>query len=69
VRKVVLKHKLEKKEYAASDLAMTLPQRKNKAGHAKYWDSLAVDIVSVEEKDATDTRRYDTVVVRTVTEV
>jgi hypothetical protein len=48
---------------------MTLRQRKNKAGHAKYWDSLAVDIVSVEEKDATETRRYDKVVVQTVTQV
>jgi hypothetical protein len=67
VRKVVRKHKLEKEEYTASDLAMPLRQRKNKAGHAKYWDSLAVDTVSVEEKDATETRHYDKVVVRTVT--
>jgi hypothetical protein len=48
---------------------MTLHKRKNKAGHAKYWDSLAVDIVSVEEEDATETSRYDKVVVRTVTQV
>jgi hypothetical protein len=48
---------------------MMLRKRKNKAGHAKYWNSLAVDIVSVEEKDATETRRYDKVVVRTVTQV
>ena len=62
--KVVRKQKLDKKEYTASDLADVLRQRKCKAGHAKYWDQLAVDIVSVEEKDNTETRRYDKVVVR-----
>jgi hypothetical protein len=54
LRKFVRKHKLDKKEYTASTLAMTLRKLENKAGHAKYWDSLEVDIVSVEEKDATD---------------
>jgi hypothetical protein len=60
-----LQAEARKEEYTAStsDLAMTLTlrQRKNKAGHAKYWDSLAVDIVPVEE-DATETRRYYKVV-------
>jgi hypothetical protein len=44
-------HKVEGKEYSASDLAALLKQRKNK-DHAKYWDRLVVAVVTVEEKDA-----------------
>jgi hypothetical protein len=66
VRKVSKTQKLEGKEYAASKLAEALRQRKFKSGHAKYWDQLAVDIVSMEENDDdyTETWRYDKVVVR-----
>jgi hypothetical protein len=64
VRKVSNKKKLEGKEYAASKLAEVLRQRKLKSGHAKYWDQLAVDIVSMEENDDTETWSYDKVVVR-----
>jgi hypothetical protein len=41
-----------------------LCKRKCKAGHAKYWDSLAVDIVYVQEIDSTETRCHNKVVVR-----
>jgi hypothetical protein len=49
VRKVSRTQKLEGKEYAASKLAEVLRLRKFKSGHAKYWDQLAVDIVSMEK--------------------
>jgi hypothetical protein len=55
---------MEGKEYEASKLAEVLRQRKFKSGRAKYWDQLAVDIVSMEENDDTKTWRYDEVVVR-----
>jgi hypothetical protein len=67
VRKISRTQKLEKIEYAASELADVLPKRTIKSGHAKYWDQLAVDIVSMEEKDHIETRRYDKVVVRCMT--
>ena len=44
-RKLVRKQELDDKEYSASDLAALLRGHKNKAGHAKYWDKLAVDLV------------------------
>jgi hypothetical protein len=50
VRKVSRTQKLDGKECAASKLADVLRLRKLKNGHAKYWDQLAVDIVSTEEK-------------------
>jgi hypothetical protein len=40
---------------------------KFKAGCAKYWDQLAVEIVSMKETGHTDTRRHDKVVVRCMT--
>jgi hypothetical protein len=63
-RKVVRKQWMDKKEYLAPDLAAALRLRKNKSGHAKYWDRVSVDIVSVEEKEGEETIRYDRVVVR-----
>jgi hypothetical protein len=48
-RKVSRTQNLEGKEYAASKLAEVLRLRKFKSGHAKYWDQLAVDIVSMEK--------------------
>jgi hypothetical protein len=56
--------KMEGKQYIASDLAALLRQRKRKAGHAKYWEMLAVDIVTTEEKDGNTVTRSDKVVVR-----
>jgi hypothetical protein len=64
-RKVVRKQKLEGKEYTASEIAELLCGRKNK-GQARYWDKLAVDVVSVEENLAGETLRYDKVVVRCI---
>jgi hypothetical protein len=64
-RKVVRKQKHEGKEYAASDLADLLRVRKAK-GQAKYWEKLAIEIVSVEEKGADETLRYDKVSVRCI---
>jgi hypothetical protein len=49
---------LERNEYAALELADVFRQRKFKSGHLKYWDQLAVDFVSIEETDHTETRRY-----------
>jgi hypothetical protein len=48
-RKVSRTQILEGKEYAALTLAEVLRLRKFKSGHAKYWDQLAVDIVSMEK--------------------
>jgi hypothetical protein len=45
-RKVSRTQNLEGTEYAASKLAEVLRLRKF---HAKYWDQLAVDIVSMEK--------------------
>jgi hypothetical protein len=63
-RKVVVNQWMDKKEYVATDLAAALHARKNKAGHAKYWDRVGVDVVSVEEKEGQETVSYDKVVVR-----
>jgi hypothetical protein len=58
-RKCARTQKMDGKQYIASDLAALLRQRKRKAGHAKYWEMLAVDIVTTEEQDGNTVTRYD----------
>jgi hypothetical protein len=62
--KCVRKQQMDGKEYIVSDLAALLKQRKWRACHANYWERLAVDIVTVEEKDEQNAIRHDQVVVR-----
>jgi hypothetical protein len=63
-RKIVRKQNLEKKAYSAHELAAVLRQRRIKAGHAKYWDQLAIDVVSVEERDGDEILCFDKVILR-----